>query len=407
MQPKILIVEDDPVIMMLVKGVLQKDNYIIGEAVNGKEGVAVAETFIPDLILMDVMMPVMDGFEACALIRQHPEIGATPIIMLTALTDLEQKIKGFEVGADDYIAKPFDAEELALRVSAMLRRSKMVSKTPEQDKQGKVLSVFSLRGGAGVTTIASNLAVGLASLWREEVVLVDMNWASGHSALSLNLSLKTTWSNILSVPIEEIDAEFVSKVLIEHESGVKVLAAPLSPEMGELVTSENIRYVLELLRNQFHYVVCDLPHNFDVASLAALDFSDEIFLVLLPEIAGVHSTRTALNTFSRLEFSLVSIRLLCNWVFPNHGIANEMIENALSRKIDLTVPYAGDFMLPALNYGVPVVYGDPETSVGALFEDLAFAVSKEEHNKRKMDKPTEAWSRVVKRAQIRKKKLGK
>lgn len=117
---KILVVDDDQNIAELISLYLQKEGYDTQEAYTGKQGVDAFESYKPDLILLDVMLPEMDGYDVCKSIRRTSK---TPIIMLTAKCDVFDKVLGLELGADDYIAKPFDPKELTARVKAVLRRS--------------------------------------------------------------------------------------------------------------------------------------------------------------------------------------------------------------------------------------------------------------------------------------------
>lgn len=139
---------------------------------------------LPDLIILDIMMPDLNGYEVCRRLRRKPTMAQRPIMMLTAQDSLEERINGLEAGADDYMCKPFEAAELQARVKALLRRVAPTSPEPEAaGRQGKVIATFSLRGGIGVSTVAANLAVGLAQL-------------SGQSALMLNLPLRNSWADL-------------------------------------------------------------------------------------------------------------------------------------------------------------------------------------------------------------------
>ena len=408
MPKKILVVEDDPVSQQLVRSILEKSGYLVGLAENGQEGIQVASTYKPDLIVMDIMMPIMGGFEACAQIRQDKEIGHTPIILLTALTEIEHKIKGFEAGGDDYIAKPFDSKEFLSRIEALLRRTSYIQTVDQnRDLQGKIIAVFSLRGGAGVSTVSANLASAFPPLWGEEALLVDLNLIAGQSALFMNVSLKHSLADIADVPIEEIDFNFLNEILLGESDGVKVLAAPPRPSEGEKFSGEKISHCLGILRKNFHYTVIDLPHDFSSTTLAALDLADEIVLLTPPEIAGIRSVVIALNTFKHLGYSPEQIRVITNWIFEKQGVPREKIESVIKRDVDLEIPYAGAQMMHALNFGIPVVFEDPNSSLSALFNDFAFALSKAEHNRSIPDNPTEAWKRVAKRIKVRRSKLGK
>jgi DNA-binding response OmpR family regulator len=120
MPAKILIVDDDTTMLKMVEGHLQSSGYIVKSATDGSLGLRLAADWSPELILMDVMMPVMDGFTTTKRIR---EFSATPIIILTAKGDEHDLIRGLDAGADDYVVKPFSSQELLARVRAVLRRS--------------------------------------------------------------------------------------------------------------------------------------------------------------------------------------------------------------------------------------------------------------------------------------------
>ena len=116
----VLIVEDDPNIRELLQLYLEKDGYAVTLATDGGQGLEKFRTIQPDLVLLDVMMPVMDGWAVCKAIRAE---GNTPVIMLTAKGETDDKVMGLKAGADDYVTKPFEMKELLARIEAVLRRS--------------------------------------------------------------------------------------------------------------------------------------------------------------------------------------------------------------------------------------------------------------------------------------------
>ncbi|RPI01030.1 MAG: PleD family two-component system response regulator [Calditrichaeota bacterium] len=119
--PKILVVDDIPVNIQLLQAFLATQNYKTFIARNGEEALQQVETVEPDLILLDVMMPKMNGFETCRQLKKSEKAKYTPIIMVTALNEIESKIRGIEAGADDFISKPFNKLELLARVRSLLR----------------------------------------------------------------------------------------------------------------------------------------------------------------------------------------------------------------------------------------------------------------------------------------------
>ena len=120
MAVSVLIVEDDPNIRELLQLYLEKDGYAVTVASDGGQGLDKFRAIKPNLVLLDVMMPVMDGWTVCKAIRAE---GTTPVIMLTAKGEIDDKVMGLKTGADDYITKPFEMKELLARVEAVLRRS--------------------------------------------------------------------------------------------------------------------------------------------------------------------------------------------------------------------------------------------------------------------------------------------
>ena len=126
MNNKILVIDDDIAINELIKVNLELCGYKVVQAYDGTKGFALAKQENPSLIILDVMMPEVDGFTVAQRIRKNEETKNIPILMLTALSELNDKVKGFDIGVDDYLVKPFEMEELQVRVRALLKRSNQI-----------------------------------------------------------------------------------------------------------------------------------------------------------------------------------------------------------------------------------------------------------------------------------------
>jgi pilus assembly protein CpaE len=190
-------------------------------------------------------------------------------------------------------------------------------------------------------------------------------------------------------------------VLQQHESGVRVLAAPPRPEHTELITGEKVGHVLSLLTASSAYVVIDTPHDFAAPTLAGLDTADQIVLVVAPEMASVRSASSALAVFRSLQYPPEKIALALNWTFERNGLARGAIESSLGQRFAFVMPFAPDALVGAINTGVPPVLGLPKSPLGALFEDVAFMLSSAAHRAARPAQPTSAWLRVAQRIQQR------
>ncbi len=140
---KVLIVEDEANIRQLVKYNLEKESYQVIEAEDGLQGLRLAKAEKPDLVLLDLMLPQMDGLEVCRSLKGNQATAAVPIIMLTAKSEEIDKVIGLELGADDYMTKPFSPRELVARVKAVLRRSQKETSLPGELAVGRLRFNFS------------------------------------------------------------------------------------------------------------------------------------------------------------------------------------------------------------------------------------------------------------------------
>jgi pilus assembly protein CpaE len=398
----IYIVDDSELNLKLISAVLKSVGYDVVTAQNAADALANIGTVRPNLAILDVMMPDMDGYELCRRLRSRPDTSKIPIIILTALTELDERLKAFDAGADDFIPKPFQPLELQARVKVLLRRF-VPQDAPITNLQAETTAVFSLRGGAGVSTIATNLSVGFAQIWQLPAALVDLALINGQSALMLDIPLRNSWGDLAGIQVEEIDPDILHRVLLSHESGLCVLACPKRSEDAELLGAEQVQHTLALLKQQFEYLVIDLPHDFSAITLTALDAADRIALLLSPELASVRCTSIALDVFKKLNYPSEKIKLILNWTFAGKGLARAEIEKAIKRKVDIVFPNAGDVLVSALTIGKPPVFQEPNGAIGALFEDLAYHWSKESHRTSPPQTISDGYKRVRERAHARQK----
>ena len=403
MSIQILVVDDTEFNLKMVSAILGKDGYEVITARNGLEALEVIKTAHPALAILDVMMPDMDGYTLCGHLRKIPSTAKIPIIILTALSGVEDKIKAFDSGADDFLAKPFEPQELRARIKVLLRRAADVVPVATQNTAltGKVIAVFSLRGGLGLSMLASNLAASFSQIWGSPSVLVDLAFLNGQCALLLDLPLRNTWADLGNSPAIEMDMDLINSVLLRHDSGVHVLASPRRPQDGEVVTAAHVQHAIELLRAHYHYIMLDLPHDFSEITLVGLDMADQILLMVAPETASVRCAANALETFDQLNYSPERISLILNWPYKGKGLPRSGIEGALKKQIDVVIPYAGEAVVASIIYGKPSALQKPLDPLGIFLEDLAYFYSKEEHKQNPPEHVGEGLNRVKERAAAR------
>ncbi|MEW6285596.1 MAG: response regulator [Chloroflexota bacterium] len=401
---EILVVDDDPLSRKITSGVLQSAGFNIFTAGSGEEALALVKTTAPALAVLDVLMPDMDGFELCRRLRRSPETAQIPIIILTGLKELDDRLQAYDAGADDFIPKPLEPAEFVARVKALLRRSSVTVEPAAPKSDNRTIAVFSLRGGCGVSTLAVNLAVGLAQVWDYKTALVDLALTNGQAALMLDVPLRNSWADLAPIPFNEMEPELIRRVLLRHPCGLDVLATPREPELTEMLVKDQVDHVLSVLKSQYEYVVIDLPHDFRDTTLAALDVADLIVLLLTPELASIQNASSALRVFDKLGYPPEKIELVLNWTFKGNGLSRAQIEKSLKRSIRVAVPNGGDVFSTAITLGKPVTYAQPESPFAALFEDIAFHWSNPVHKSSAPKSPKEGYQRVQARIKSRKEK---
>jgi len=396
----ILAIDDVKIYHNMIIHALEPQGYQIETALSGSEGIQKARSINPDLIITDVMMPDMSGYEVTSALRREENFAHTPILVLTAQADMQAKLNAFEAGADDYLTKPFAPKELEARIVALLRRVerlKAVHKESKNEEKARLIAVHSLRGGIGCSSLAVNLSLSMFELWHKPTILIDLAMTAGQVALMLSAPLKRTWADLARFSADEIDFEAINSVINQHESGLSLIPAPTLPSEATSLGTEMLGTALKMLRQEFCYIVADLPHDFNAMTLCALDEADLVLLLVAPEMASIRAASAALDTYTKLNYPPEKIKLILNAVVPRSGLSKEKIESALALPITVTIPYIADKFVQAINYGQPYISSHPDDAVAGLFEDFAFHLSQDEHKKSNPSAPSETWQRVYKR----------
>jgi pilus assembly protein CpaE len=390
---RVVIVDDIAETRENIRKLLQfeSDVEVVGVARTGKEGIDLAKEVSPDVVLMDINMPDMDGITATEAIRKV--LPFVKIVILSVQSDPNYMRRAMLAGARDFLAKPPTVDELtsAIRRAGIMAHEEKAKSGQAYAAQsaggalssmllggglmGHVVAIYSPRGGAGCTTLATNLAI---SLHNEEtpVALVDGNLQYGDIAIFMKEQSKYSVMD-LATRVDELDRETVESVLLKHtDSGVRILPAPHRPEYAESVTGEQFSKVLTTLRQLFAYVVVDTSSALTDITLGAFDVSDIIVLLTTQDIPSIKNAGLFLGVADALEIDRKRIIFAMNRYDKRIGITPERVGDNLKQEILTVIPFDDRTVVPSVNKGVPLMISSKSTPVARSILDLSESVRK-------------------------------
>jgi pilus assembly protein CpaE len=375
---KVLVVDDDLNIQRVLVFTLKQEGYEVHVASDGQAGVEMAASIRPDVILMDVAMPKLDGYAATQQIRAAEDGRKVPIIMLTAEADVEQRVRGLRAGADDDIVKPFHPLELIARIKALLARSGggQQRKVAEKVTMGRLACFYGAKGGVGTTTIAINTAIALATRLKRGTALIDANLQFGDERVFLDLGLDTA-SMVNAITEPDLDAELLKKLVVNHHVGIDLLLAPPNPEQADIVVERQrtdpgtLSNILSLMRKAYDYTLVDMAKSLDDFNLQLFDEADLIFVVMTADLSCLKNVRLVLETIDSLGYERGKIQLVLNRSNAYTGINVDNAESALGRKIDYQIINEYRGAISALNSGEPFMSSRPDGPLGQSVSKFA------------------------------------
>jgi pilus assembly protein CpaE len=371
---RVLVVDDFAEARTSVAKLLQfePDIEVIGGAEDGLTALRLAREQRPDIILMDINMPGMDGIRTTEAVVN--EVPLAQVIMMSVQGDTDYLRRAMLAGARDFLIKPFGADELANTIRRVYeldaeRRARLgaVAVAPAQPsvptRQGRIVVMFSPKGGVGRTVIGVNLAIALRTLTGARVALADCNLQFGDVGIMLNLSGPKTIQDMLHREPDELTPEVLDSILVPHPSGVRVLLAPVRPEVAELFTAEHMRAILAALQRDYDYVVIDTWTTFQDLMLTVFDHADRILLLTTLDIPAVKNIRMFLDVCEALGYPPEKVVLALNRADSTGGIAIEEIEESLRHKVAARLVSAGPLVTASINSGVPFVVSQPDAQI--------------------------------------------
>lgn len=351
----------------------ERDIEVVGTAGSGPEAIETCKRIHPDVLLLDINMPEMDGIKAAELISgEMPGIG---IIMMSVQGEQDYLRRAMLAGAREFLIKPFSGDELvrsirhvyrlesnkrAMAAAAVLPANNGKSQSGGQSgdsgepRQGRIITIVSPKGGVGRTTVATNLAVALKLSTQKKVALVDGSLYFGDVGVMMNLLSSKSIVDAVE-HIDGLEADLLNDLMATHSSGVKVLLAPPQPEMAEMINAEHMRRILVELAANYDYIVVDTWPSFADTVLTAMDLADHILLVMTLEMTAIKDVKLYLEVVDKLDYPPEKVKLVLNRSGTASGIKVESVEETLRHKV--MVGLSNDFvaMQTAVNQGVPLV----------------------------------------------------
>lgn len=327
-------------------------------------GMKLARQVRPTLLLLEAN-PLDEALSAAE--RYHMEHPSTLIFITSSDTAPNTILRAMRAGAKEFLPRPVANAELAAAVDKLLRLADRTG-----GGRGKVIAVFSNKGGVGTTSVSVNLAVSLARVTQREVALADLDLQAGDVSIFLNARPPKTIADVCSTE-GRIDSPQITGALVKHPTGVYALAGPERPEQNEFVKPAKVNEILSTMRDSFPFVVVDNGHGFSDVNLEVFDVADQILVVVLLNLPSIRGAQRCLDVFRQLGYlrDQEKVRLVVNRYLPQKDIGIEQLEEALHYPVYWRIPNDYANMSDAINAGMPVAEIDPESEVTRSYDQLA------------------------------------
>lgn len=373
MAEKILVVDDDPDMISLFRLLLINQGYKVIAARNGIDALALAHEEKPDLIILDIMLPVKDGFEVARDLHRSPETASIPILMVTARTSVADKTKGYESGADIFLTKPVQQMDLQANIKVLLMQRK--ARKAAVAEHSYVVGVMAAKGGMGVSTTALNLAAAYARIYGEKVIAAELRPGGGTWADELNLPQVFGMDELLKMDSAEINPVVIDSLLTTTDFRARLLlASNLGAEPTYAGSPAQYEAIIAGLSQLASLVVLDIGTFFSAAVPQMLTRCNEVVAIAEPQQLSIKQTRRLLDllrpgpgTGGLRPITVVSF----NRSRSEMTMSVSQIEESLRHPVALGIPPAMELAAFAARRLAPMALAQPDSLTAQQFARLA------------------------------------
>jgi pilus assembly protein CpaE len=370
--PVIIIDPDKESAQKIEKHLRDMDRHIsyAGYAGNPEDGHSLIIKTRPMIVIMEIDSDPENSFALVSKVLQ--QFPGTCFFATSSDPSSENILRAMRGGCSEFLLRPVASVDL---MNALHKFGRIiVQQQPSQvrSENGRIITVFSPKGGMGTSTVAANLAVSMHLATKKSVVLVDLDLESGDASMFLNLKTRYSISDVTS-NIARLDRSFVEGVLAKHSSGVYLMAEPEKIEEAESITAAQVREVITLLRNMFNYVIIDTGIGYDEVNLSAFDAADMVLLVGVQSLPAVRNMQKALDVFERLGYSRDKVKLIINRFLKKSEITVEDTQKTLNYDVFWRIPNDFNNVMTSINRGMPLGLLAPGSEISKSFKDLATA----------------------------------
>lgn len=371
MKAKILIVDDEPNLLRLMGYAVTLEGYEVVVAQSGKQALEKALSEQPDLVILDWMLPDISGLEVLNKLRRHQQTRDLPVIMLSARSEVDDKVKGLRAGADEYVTKPVDTEEMVARVEALLRRAQL--QEAPAPTSCLTMAFIGAKGGVGTTTIALNTAVLLAQSGKR-VVGVEFGEQVGGFATHLNVEPARTAADLEA----SISAEAVARCLVKQAPSLYMLYRSANANGTPSFGSAQIKAILSALQQMARYLVVDFSAWPSLCSEEVLRMTDRTLLVVEREPTSVRAAKIVLQRLQAWGISRSAVEVISvNRTPLAISLSSGEISKALGSEVVAAVPNAAEGLVAAQRRGEPLAKHQPQNPTVTALRRLAEEITGE------------------------------